>query len=143
MLGERIKELRKKHNMTQKDLADLLGVSSSAVGMYEQNRREPSGETLVLICSIFKISLDYLIVGTEFELHQKSAYNSSKDKKQNKIVHNKEFADVVNEMKKQLMLMDNLTFDGQPLNVSDIEDIFEAMKFGASIAFNKIHKNED
>ena len=42
MLGARIAVLRRAKGWNQSDLAKQLGVSSSAVGMYEQGRREPS-----------------------------------------------------------------------------------------------------
>ena len=49
--------------MNQSELARHLQVSSSAVGMYEQGRREPSAETLVAISRIFGVSVDYLLTG--------------------------------------------------------------------------------
>ncbi len=59
MLGDKIRELRGK-NMTQRDLAKKLGISTSAVGMYEQNRREPDLDTLKKIALLFDVSLDSL-----------------------------------------------------------------------------------
>ncbi len=59
MLGDRIRELR--GSMTQKDLAKKLGISTSAVGMYEQNRREPDLSTLKKIASCFDVTLDSLM----------------------------------------------------------------------------------
>ena len=44
MLGEQIRRLRTGARMTQGDLAARLGISKSAVGMYEQGRREPPYE---------------------------------------------------------------------------------------------------
>ena len=44
MLGMRIAALRHKAGLTQKQLANLLSVSPSAIGMYEQGRREPSAD---------------------------------------------------------------------------------------------------
>lgn len=49
--------------MSQAELAKKLGVSPSAVGMYEQGRREPSAETLVAISRVFRVSTDYLLTG--------------------------------------------------------------------------------
>ena len=42
MLGQRIAALRRHMGMSQAELAQRIGVSPSAVGMYEQDRREPS-----------------------------------------------------------------------------------------------------
>ena len=41
MFGQRLKELRKKNGLTQAALGERIGVSASAVGMYEQGHREP------------------------------------------------------------------------------------------------------
>ncbi len=49
--------------MTQKELSDHLGVSASAVGMYEQERRTPDVDTLQVLCTMFNITADYLLFG--------------------------------------------------------------------------------
>lgn len=59
--SKKLRELRDKFCMTQSELADKLGVSTSTIGMYEQNRREPNFETLKKICDIFSTQADYLI----------------------------------------------------------------------------------
>ena len=63
MLGERIAALRRNAGMSQSALALRLQVSPSAVGMYEQGRREPSVDTLVALAEIFGITTDYLLTG--------------------------------------------------------------------------------
>lgn len=63
MLGARIAVLRREQGMSQGKLAALLGVSPSAIGMYEQGRREPSGEMLVAMSRIFGVTTDYLLTG--------------------------------------------------------------------------------
>ena len=64
MLGSRIAALRRGAGLSQTELADRLRVSPSAVGMYEQGRREPGVEMLVAIARIFDVSTDYLLTGT-------------------------------------------------------------------------------
>lgn len=63
MIGPRIAALRKNAHMSQAELARALQVSPSAVGMYEQGRREPSAATLVALAQIFHVSTDYLLTG--------------------------------------------------------------------------------
>lgn len=63
MLGPRIAALRRAANFSQGELAQKLGVSPSAVGMYEQGRREPSADTLVALSRIFGVTVDYLLTG--------------------------------------------------------------------------------
>lgn len=64
MLGERIGLLRRHHGWSQAELAQRLGVSPSAVGMYEQGRREPSLAVAVEMSRVFEISVDFLLTGT-------------------------------------------------------------------------------
>lgn len=63
MLGARIAALRRNQGLSQAELAHRLQISPSAVGMYEQGRREPSGALLVSIASQFGVSTDYLLTG--------------------------------------------------------------------------------
>lgn len=63
MLGARIAVLRKSAGLSQAQLAQKLQISASAVGMYEQGRREPSAEILAALSRIFGVSIDYLVTG--------------------------------------------------------------------------------
>ncbi|MBE6933467.1 MAG: helix-turn-helix transcriptional regulator [Ruminococcaceae bacterium] len=63
MLGTRIASLRLSHGLSQAELAKRLHISTSAVGMYEQGRREPSVSILVALSREFGVSLDYLLSG--------------------------------------------------------------------------------
>jgi transcriptional regulator with XRE-family HTH domain len=63
MLGPRIAALRRRAGFSQAELADRLKISPSAVGMYEQGRREPSVDTLVEMSRIFGVSTDFLLTG--------------------------------------------------------------------------------
>lgn len=60
---ENLKTARKFSGLTQKQVADKLGVVESCYANWEQGRTEPNIEMLRLLCSLFKISLDELING--------------------------------------------------------------------------------
>lgn len=64
MLGARIAALRRAAGWSQGELAQILKVSPSAVGMYEQGRREPSVEILVGMSRAFHVTVDYLLTGS-------------------------------------------------------------------------------
>ena len=64
MLGARIALLRRQQSMSQAELAEALRISPSAVGMYEQGRREPAAEVLVAMAQIFGVTVDYLLTGS-------------------------------------------------------------------------------
>ena len=63
MLGSRIASLRHSYGLSQADLARRLHISPSAVGMYEQGRREPSVDILIALAKEFGVTLDYLLSG--------------------------------------------------------------------------------
>jgi transcriptional regulator with XRE-family HTH domain len=59
--GQRLRELRKLCRLSQEKLGEKVGVSASAIGMYEQGRREPAHETLCRLAAVFGVSVDYLL----------------------------------------------------------------------------------
>ena len=60
-LGRRIKELRKKRNITQQDLAEMLGVSYQAISRWENNITSPDITALPVLANIFNVTVDYLL----------------------------------------------------------------------------------
>lgn len=72
MLGARIAALRRSRGMSQSQLAQELGVSPSAIGMYEQGRREPSAATVVALSKLFMVSTDYLLTGKPNRTEEKA-----------------------------------------------------------------------
>ena len=63
MLGARIAALRRESGWSQAELAARLRVSPSAMGMYEQGRREPPAEVLVALARELGVSTDFLLTG--------------------------------------------------------------------------------
>ena len=63
MLGPRIAALRKAAGISQSELAQMLKISPSAVGMYEQGRREPALDILAAMAEIFGVTIDFLVTG--------------------------------------------------------------------------------
>jgi len=62
-LGDRLKELRIKKRLTQKELSDKLYVSDKTISKWEQNKSSPDLDLLIELSIIFDVSLDYLITG--------------------------------------------------------------------------------
>lgn len=58
-----LKDARKIANLTQKEVADKLGVVESCYANWEQGRTEPNIFMLRKLCEILDISLDELING--------------------------------------------------------------------------------
>lgn len=69
-LGEKLAKLRKEHNYTQEQLAQLLEVSRQAVSRWESNLAYPETEKLVRLGKLYQCSMDYLL---KEELEQPNA----------------------------------------------------------------------
>ena len=59
--GMKLKNLRKSQNLTQQQLATMLGVAKSVVSYYESGDRFPSYDVLIGIARIFHVTTDYLL----------------------------------------------------------------------------------
>lgn len=53
--------LRKRDGMSQKEIAEKVGVSRSTIGMYETGEREPDFETLEALADTFNVNMDTLL----------------------------------------------------------------------------------
>lgn len=60
-IGSRIRFLREQSDLTQAELADTIGVTASAIGLYENDKREPSLKVLNKFADYFNSSADYLL----------------------------------------------------------------------------------
>ena len=60
MIGNRIKKLREELGLKQDELAKKIGISPSAVGMYERDLREANDEIKLKMCDLFNCSMDFL-----------------------------------------------------------------------------------
>lgn len=69
--GDRLRELRRERGMQQRELGELYNLSSSAIGSYERNLREPTLELLLQLSEYFGVSVDYLLCRTEERLTAK------------------------------------------------------------------------
>lgn len=63
--GQRLAIVRKKRNMTQKDVGKLVGMVPDLVSRYERDAILPSIETAAKFVKALDISLDYLVLGHE------------------------------------------------------------------------------
>ena len=59
--GSKLKELRAQNGLTQKQLAEQLGITKSVVSFYERQERTPSPEVLRKMAAIFRVSTDFLL----------------------------------------------------------------------------------
>lgn len=79
--------LRKRAGMSQKELADKIGISRSTIGMYEAGEREPDFETLEALADTFNVNMDTL-------LGKASSNETPVLKNEDGIIPPKEYADL-------------------------------------------------
>ncbi len=63
-----LKEIRKKENLSAKEVSNRIGVSYNTLMNYESGLREPSIDILLNLSKIYKVSIDYLVSGQEFKI---------------------------------------------------------------------------
>ena len=61
----RLKELRKKRNISQLKLAMDLNLNQNSISRYENMVREADYKTLILLADYFNVSIDYLLERTD------------------------------------------------------------------------------
>ena len=60
-LPDKLKELRQRLELSQREVADRLGVSPSIISGYETGERTPSIDSLLSISYLYNCSVDYLL----------------------------------------------------------------------------------
>ena len=76
-MGEKLKSLRLEKKLTQKQIADRIGLAISAVSSYESGTRYPSFEVLIKLSRIFHVSTDYLLGITEHRVVDVTGLNDN------------------------------------------------------------------
>ena len=61
IFADRLKELRKKSNLTQKALAEIVGSSERGIQNYELENNKPTSDVLIKLADYFNVSTDYLL----------------------------------------------------------------------------------
>ena len=90
MLGEKIKSYRESKNMTQNEIADILGVKSATVSKYESGTLEPNIESLKKLAEIFEVSVDELLNDEQdrFDISKINVLNILREQKEMKLKGN-------------------------------------------------------
>lgn len=60
-LNKRLKASRENCKLSRKQVAELVGVSESLIGLYESAARQPSLAVLIKLASLFHVTTDYLL----------------------------------------------------------------------------------
>ncbi|MBR5509891.1 MAG: helix-turn-helix transcriptional regulator [Lachnospiraceae bacterium] len=69
-LPERLKTLRMQRGYSQRKAAGMIGVASSVMSAYESGDKTPSIEKLLVISSLYHVSVDYLLGVDKLDTHR-------------------------------------------------------------------------
>lgn len=72
LIGKFIQEERKKLNITQEELANMIHVSNKAVSKWENGKGIPSIDYIVLLAKTFNVSVSEILEGKRYEKNDKN-----------------------------------------------------------------------
>lgn len=61
IFGEHLKNIRQSKNLTQKQLAELIGISERGIQNYEMGVRKPNFDIIIALADALEVSADYLL----------------------------------------------------------------------------------
>lgn len=61
IFSDRLTELRKKRGLTQKELAEQIGIKQNSYSDWETGKNEPSLDNIIKLAKIFNVTTDYLL----------------------------------------------------------------------------------
>ena len=115
ILGERLKQLRSKKELTQAEMAKEIGISQSTYALYETDKRQPDYDKLFSIAQYFAVSTDYLLGVSDDPRPTNPSTGKSASARETRQLE-------------QLLEMDGLTFKGAPLSEDDRNKIKAALE---------------
>ncbi|HAE91684.1 MAG TPA: XRE family transcriptional regulator [Tissierella sp.] len=134
MFGEILRNLRKEADITQEELGNIVGVTTSMIGMYETNARKPSYEVLLKIAEYFNVTTDYLLGKSD------SKTSNNKLAEQEKYIESIRLDTAEDAMKFILQQPSLMAFGGYDLNEMTEEEILDLandMLFAMKLSLEK------
>lgn len=145
-IGLFIRNLRKQHNMTQKELGEKVGVSDKTISKWENGINMPDMSCLPLLCEILETNVNELISGEHFppELYETKAEDNlmglldekkKLDKKRLLIDLSIGFTLLVSSVFLLLTSIYGITFHKQITGLIDITSLVVILVFTTAVAF--------
>ena len=100
--GNRIKEARKAHNLSQQKLGDILGVSKVSICGYENGTRTPTIQNFIDLIKVLELDADYTL-GRDIKV--------VKENDENYITLSNDDIQIIEELKKNIQLYNQLCED--------------------------------
>lgn len=140
MLGEKIKLYRENKNMTQFEIAELLGVKPATISKYESGTLEPNIESLKKLAKLFDVSIDELLKEDDFDISKINVLEVLREQKNMKLkgnlYHNTQitFAYNTNHIEGSKLTQDQTryiyetnTLIAEKDSITDIDDVLETV----------------
>ena len=90
-----IRRLRIERGLSQRQLAEIAGITQQTVNNYEMNRARPGYEILIRLAGYFGVSLDYLILGDDTADHRKDPPGGCDDYTREDMIRHRELFDAL------------------------------------------------
>ena len=139
MLGEKLKLYREKYNMTQKEVAEILGVEPGTISKYELGMIGPNIESIKKLAEIFNLTIDELLRDEEkFDITKVNVLDVLREQKQmglkGNLYHNTQVIYAYNtnhiegnklteDQTRYIFETNTILFEGQ--TVASVDDILE------------------
>jgi len=104
LVGRRLRELREKNGLIQKDIANLLSVTTSAYGYYEQGKNDIDTNTLIFLSDYYNVSTDYMLGRTDIPVPIET------------FLQDKQVDEKLNDLIEEISNSKNLKFNNKQMN---------------------------
>lgn len=108
MIKDKLKELRKKNNLTQVEFAKIFNIANGTVGNWESGIRQPDHEMLSKIADFYGVSVDFI-------LERETLESESKQRSEKEELMMQLFRSAPEEMQESFLLAFELALKGQGL----------------------------
>lgn len=72
---DRFKELRKRNKYSMESIGEMVGISKSAISAWESGEKYPRTPTLIKLCEIYDVSMDYLVGNSDEAITKEQTRN--------------------------------------------------------------------
>lgn len=127
-IGNRIKFLREKEGLSQKEFAKKMNISRSTASMYESGKNIPPDDIKIIMAKYFGVSLDYLMGLTSDPTPSREITT--------------DFANILEEMDFVLENTPSLMLHGDVMDEETKELLQASLKMAMMISKTKAGKNE-
>lgn len=81
-IGYRLRMARQRKDLLQKKVAKILGINAGTLSNYEAGKREPDNDTLIKLCNLYDVTVEYVLNGTDQINNKNSVLTLSEKEKE-------------------------------------------------------------